>query len=115
VTQFTRAFDAVFAAAGVRIIRSPVRAPRANATTERWVGSARRDCLDRMLITGEGHLRLVLNEYVHHYKSHPPHRTLQQNRPAGRAHSACRTDRHARSAPGPPRRLDPRLRAGRIG
>jgi hypothetical protein len=50
------------------------------------MGSARRDCLDRMLTTGERHLRLVLNKYVHHYKSHPPHRTLQQNPPAGRAH-----------------------------
>ena len=58
--KFTAAFDAVFTAAGVRIIRTPVRAPRANAIAERWIASARRECLDRMLITGERHLRLVL-------------------------------------------------------
>jgi putative transposase len=80
-------FDAVLAAAGVRIIRAPVRAPRANAIAERWIASARRECLDRMLITGEHHLRLILTEYVGHYNIHRPHRTLQQNPPAGRAHS----------------------------
>jgi putative transposase len=62
--KFTAVFDAVFAAAGVRIIKAPVLAPRANAIAERWIGSARRECLDRMLITGERHLRLVLSDYT---------------------------------------------------
>ena len=84
--KFTAAFDAVLAAIGLRIIKTPVRAPRANAIAERWVGSARRECLDRMLITGERHLRLVLTEYTDHYNSHRPHRALQQDPPAGRAH-----------------------------
>ena len=50
------------------------------------MGSARRECLDQMLITGERHLRLVLSEYVDHYDSHRPHRALQQNPPDGRVH-----------------------------
>jgi putative transposase len=83
--KFTAVFDAVFAGAGVRIIKAPVRAPRANAIAERWVGSARRECLDRMLIVGERHLRVVLGEYAGHYNAHRPHRALQQEPPAGRA------------------------------
>jgi putative transposase len=84
--KFTAAFDAVIAAAGVRIIKTPIRAPRANAIAERWIASARRECLDRMLITGGRHLRLVLDEYTGHYNVHRPHRTLQQNPPGGRVH-----------------------------
>jgi putative transposase len=81
-TKFTAAFDAV----GARIIKTPVRAPRANAIAERWVGSARRECLDRTLIASERHLRLVLGQYVDQYNGHRPHRTLHQNPPAGRAY-----------------------------
>jgi putative transposase len=84
--KFTAAFDAIFTPIGVRMIRTPVQAPRANAIAERWIASARRECLDRMLITGERHLRLVLGEYIDHYNSHRPHRTLQQDPPAGRVH-----------------------------
>ena len=79
-TKFPAAFDAVFNSAGVRIIRTPVRAPRVNAIAERWISSARRECLDRMLITGKRHLRRVLGGYT----GHRPHRTLQQGPPAGR-------------------------------
>jgi putative transposase len=82
--KFTAALDAVLAAAGIRIIKTPVWAPRANAIAERWISSARRECLDRMLITGERHLRLVLGEYADHYNLHRPHRALQQAPPAGR-------------------------------
>jgi putative transposase len=82
--KFTAAFDAVLAAAEIRIIKSPVRAPRANSIAERWISSARRECLDRMLITGERHLGLVLGEYAGHYNLHRPHRALQQAPPAGR-------------------------------
>jgi transposase InsO family protein len=58
-----------------------------NAIEERWIASARRECLDRMLITGEPQLRLILSEYTDHYNSHRPHRALQQDPPAGRPHS----------------------------
>ena len=84
--KFTAAFDAVLAAAGVRIIKTPVRAPRSNAIAERWIASARRECLDRMLITGERHVRLILSEYTDHYNLHRPHRALQQGPPGGRPH-----------------------------
>jgi putative transposase len=72
--KFTRAFDAVFAGANIRILRTPVRAPRANAIAERWIGTLRRECLDHLLITGPRHLTLVLQEYVEHYVRHeaPP-------------------------------------------
>ena len=82
--QFTTAFDTVLAAAGIRIIKTPIQAPRANAIAERWIASARRECLDRMLITGERHLRLVLDEYADHYDTHRPHRALKQSPPGGR-------------------------------
>jgi putative transposase len=84
--KFTAAFAALFTAAGVRIIKTPVRAPRANAIAERWIASARRECLDHILNTSEQHLRLVLSEYIDHYNRHRPHRPLQQNSPAGCPH-----------------------------
>ena len=56
-----------------------------NAIAERWIASVRRGCLDRMLITCERHLRLVLGEYADHYNAHRPHRTLRQNPPAAGA------------------------------
>jgi putative transposase len=83
-TKFTVAFDAVFTVVGWRLAKTPVQAPRANAIAERWIASARRECLDRMLIAGERHLQLVLDEYADHYNTHRPHRTLRQSPPAGR-------------------------------
>jgi len=71
-TKFTASFDAVFAADGIRILKTPVRAPRANAICERMIGTLRRECLDRMLILGRRHLEAVLAEYVEHYNSHRP-------------------------------------------
>jgi putative transposase len=55
-----------------------------NAIAERWIASGRRECLDRVLITSERHLRLVLGEYAGHYNAHRPHRALRQGPPAGR-------------------------------
>jgi transposase InsO family protein len=80
-TKFTASFDEVFRSAGIRVIKTPVRAPRANAFAERMVGTLRRECLDRLLIFGRRHLELVLAEYFAHYNEHRPHRALGQQPP----------------------------------
>jgi putative transposase len=80
-TKFTTAFDTVFTAAGIDVLRTPPQAPRANAHAERWVSTVRRECTDRILTTGERHLTSVLTEYTEHYNSHRPHRTLGQRPP----------------------------------
>jgi transposase InsO family protein len=79
--KFTAVFDAVFTAADVRIMKTPVRAPRANAIAERFIGSIRRELLDRSLIIDQRHATTVLGEYQHHYNSHRPHRKLGQAAP----------------------------------
>ena len=84
-TKFTGAFDAVFAAEGLKVLRTPMQSPRANAYAERWVGTVRRELLDRMLILGCRQLRSVLAEYADHYNGHRPHRALGQAPPLGPA------------------------------
>ena len=79
--KFTAAFDGVFAGNGTRVIKTPVRSPRANSFAERFVGTLRRECLDHVLILGERHLRNVLAEYARHYNGHRPHQGLQQEPP----------------------------------
>jgi putative transposase len=86
--KFTAAVDAVFAAAGIEVLITPVRAPRANAYAERWVGTVRRELLDRMLILGCWQLQAVLAECVDHYNGHRPHRALGQAPPLGSAEPA---------------------------
>jgi putative transposase len=80
--QFTASFDAVFTAAGIRILASPPQAPRANAVCERMIGTLRREVFDRLLIVNEHHLRRVLTEYLLHYNTARPHRSLGQLAPA---------------------------------
>jgi putative transposase len=80
-SKFTSVFDAVFASEGMRILRTPLRAPRANAIAERWIGTVRRELLDRVLIINRRHLMAVLTEYVAHFNHHRPHRALNQAAP----------------------------------
>ena len=82
--KYTAAFDAVLADADIKIVKTPPQASRANAFAERWVGSARRECTDRLLITGRRHLAAVLDAYVDHYNGHRPHQSLQQRPPQQR-------------------------------
>jgi len=89
--KFTAAFDPVFTAAGIKVIRTPPQAPRANAFAERWVGTVRRECTDRMLIAGERHLTAVLAGYTSHYNEHRPHRALSQRPPRPRPQVASLT------------------------
>ena len=82
--KFPFAFERVLAGEGVRVIRTPLQAPKANAYAERWVGSARRECLDWLIVGGRRHLERVLDEYVDHYNNERPHRGLQLHPPIGR-------------------------------
>jgi putative transposase len=83
-SKFVAVFDAVFQSLGIRIIKTPVQAPRANAIMERWIGSCRREILDRTLVWNLPHLQRVLADYEDHYNRHRPHRTLQQASPLRR-------------------------------
>jgi transposase len=80
-TSFTVMFDAVFEAAGARVIRSAVQAPRLNSVMERWIGSCRRELLDRTLVWNQRHLMTVLREYEDFYNTHRPHHALKQAAP----------------------------------
>jgi transposase InsO family protein len=80
-TKFVRGFDTVFADEGIRIIKTPVRAPKANAYAERWVGTVRAECLDWTLIWNRCHLERVLAIYVEHYNTARPHRGVDLDTP----------------------------------
>jgi putative transposase len=76
-SKYTAAFDEIFRSERIEVIRTPIRAPRANAYAERFVGTVRRECLDWILILSRGHLERVLDVYVDHYNGHRPHRALK--------------------------------------
>ena len=89
--KHTSVFDEVFTSLGARVIKTPVRAPKANAIAERWIGTVRRECTDRLLIYSERHLRRVLAEYERHYNQHRPHRA-RDRRPPQPTWTAAPTD-----------------------
>jgi putative transposase len=74
-SNFTAAFDAVLADAGIRTVLCNIRTPRMNAITERWIGGCR-ELLDRTLIWNQPHLRRSLRQYETHHNQHRPHRSL---------------------------------------
>jgi len=82
-TKFSHAFDEVFRSEEIEVIRTPIRAPNANAFAERWVRTVRSDCLDRTIILRRRHLERVLRVYTKHYNEHRPHRALQLAPPNG--------------------------------
>ncbi|MFL6052861.1 MAG: integrase core domain-containing protein [Actinoallomurus sp.] len=100
--KYTSVFDEVFTSLGARVIKTPVRAPRANAIAERWIGTVWRECTDRLLIYNERHLRRVLADYERHYNDHRPHRA-RDRRPPQPTWAAAPADRH-----------DARLRRGEV-
>jgi transposase InsO family protein len=79
--NFNASFDEVLRSEGVEVVRTPARSPRANSFAERWVGTARRECLDHLLIFGGRHLESVLEEFVQHYREAPPHQGLEHRCP----------------------------------
>lgn len=79
--KFSQGFDEVLRTEALAVVRSPIRAPKANAFAERWVGSVRRECLDHVLVLGRRHLQRVLGAYVEHYNRGRPHRGLDLQPP----------------------------------
>ena len=75
--DFTAAFDAVLADAGIRTVLCNVRTPRMNAIAERWIGGCRRELLNRTLVWNQAHLRRILREYETHHNQHRPHPALR--------------------------------------
>ena len=99
-SNYSGPFDEVFRSEGIRILETPVRAPKANAVAERFVRTARIECLDWLLILNRRHLEAVLRVYVDHYNRERPHRSLElrcpsptsDGKPRRRARSSAATD-----------------------
>jgi putative transposase len=109
-SKYTHAFNELFRSEGIRVIRAPVRAPRARAHAERWIGSLRRECLDRLLIVGRRHLERVVHVYAQHYNEHRPHRSLAQQPPLAKRQPIAK-----RPSSREPLQLDRLCRRDRLG
>ncbi len=79
--KFTQAFDTVFRSEGIDVITTPHRAPNANSFAERWIRSVREECLDKLLIINQAHLRRVMREYIAFFNTARPHQGLDQRIP----------------------------------
>jgi putative transposase len=80
-SKYSGAFDEVFRSGGIRVVKTPVRAPQANAIAERFVRTVRAECLDSLLILNRRHLERVMRVLVDHYNVHRPHRALKLQPP----------------------------------
>ena len=83
-SKFSEEFDAFIEASGSKSIKLPARSPNLNAYAERWVRSVRAECLDRIIVLSERHLRYVLKEYVEYFTKRRPHQGLKQQVPDNR-------------------------------
>jgi putative transposase len=110
--KFTAAFDVIFAAEGVRSLRSPVRASRANAVAKRWIGTVRRELLDRMLLIGQRQLEAALSGDVAHYSTGGTAHWARHHR--WEPLPARSTSQHPGRTAGSNRRVDPRVCPGRL-
>ncbi|MQB00654.1 MAG: transposase [Actinobacteria bacterium] len=81
-SKYPSPFDEVFRTEGAKVVKTPIRAPKANAFAERWIRTARWECLDHLLILGRRHLERVLLEFAGHYNAERPHRGLRLARPS---------------------------------
>ena len=90
-TKFTASFDEVLASEGIRVIKTPVRSPQANAYAERWVRTVRTECLDWVLILGRRHLDGILRQYVRHYNEQRPHQGIDLGVPVSSGETAVVT------------------------
>ena len=81
-SQFTAAFDEVFRTEGIEVLKTPVRTPVANSFAERWIGTLRRELLDRTIVWNRQQLQRLVVDYIDHYNRHRPHRSLQQHPPS---------------------------------
>ena len=88
-SKYGRVFAHVAAARGITELRTAYRAPRQNATCERFLGSVRRECLDHVLVLGEAHLRHVIREYARYFNQDRPHQGLAQRVPGASEGHAC--------------------------
>jgi len=82
-SKYNGAFDEVFRSGGIGVVKTPVRAPQANAIAERFVRTVRAECLDWLLIVNRRHLERILRIFVEHYNTQRPHRALKLHPPHG--------------------------------